>query len=540
MVCCLNPDCQNPLHPDGTKLCQSCGTQLVLLKNRYHPIKPLGRGGFGITYLAEDLDKLNERCVIKQLAPKVQGSWAIQKAKELFEQEARRLQQLGENPQIPTLFAYFEQDNYLYLVQQYIEGQTLDKELARQGVFSEPKIRKLLFNLLELLKCVHQHQVIHRDIKPENIIRRQSDGKLVLIDFGVAKQLTKTSIAKPGTTIGSFGYAPIEQMQGGEAYPSSDLYSLGATCFHLLSGIHPRELWNRQGCGWVSGWRQHLKPALNQELSQIIDRLLQANHQQRYQSAEEVLRDLNSQTVPSPPSVSSTSTTVPLPTQTPSPPSVSSTYPSLPAPTQTQPPSPPNKSPLLLIGGVGIAAALVLTFSFLARTPQLGDNGKTQPPPPLPQPTPIISPVTGVDYTPLRNLLAAGKWKEADQETTRAMLQAAGREKEGYFTIEDIDDLSCEDLRIIDQLWRQSSKGKFGFSVQKDIYQGVGDTQGWKEQWRNFANRVGWELDGNGQEILESYDDLTFNLNAPKGQLPASIDNLTGPSLFSRTTVCNL
>jgi serine/threonine protein kinase len=296
MLCCLNPACHNPSVPDGKKYCPNCHVPLIILRNRYRPVKSLGGGGFGKTYLAEDTDKLNEKCVIKQFAPQVQETAVLQKATELFEQEARRLQQLGEHPQIPTLLAYFQEDSRLYLVQQFIDGQNLLKELQQQGTFSEGKIRDLLQDLLNIIKVVHQQKVIHRDIKPENIIQR-GDGKIVLIDFGASKQLTKTVMTAQGTTIGSFGYAPLEQMQDGEAYPASDLYSLGATCFHLLSGIHPWQLWKSQGYGWVRNWRQHLQQGVSKELGQILDKLLQEEYQQRYQSVGEVLQDLNFQPV---------------------------------------------------------------------------------------------------------------------------------------------------------------------------------------------------------------------------------------------------
>ncbi|MHC5934623.1 protein kinase domain-containing protein [Nostoc sp.] len=299
MICCLNPDCHNPPNSDRTMFCSNCGTGLVVLRNRYRPIKSLGGGGFGQTYLAEDIDKLNEHCVIKQFAPQVQGTGALQKATELFEQEAKRLQQLGNHRQIPTLLAYFNEDNRLYLVQEFIDGQNLLAELQQQGIFNEQKVRELLVDLLDILKTVHQQEVIHRDIKPENIIRR-GDGKLVLIDFGASKQLTATVMTQPGTAIGSFGYAPLEQMQGGEAYPASDLYNVGATCFHLLSGIHPWELWKRQGYGWVASWRQHLQQPVSQDLGRMLDRLLQEEYQQRYQSAAEVLQDLNPPPSPAP------------------------------------------------------------------------------------------------------------------------------------------------------------------------------------------------------------------------------------------------
>ncbi|MCF4965671.1 serine/threonine-protein kinase [Nostoc sp. CMAA1605] len=309
MTCCLNPACHNPPHPDGVNFCSNCGVPLIVLRNRYRPIKTLGGGGFGKTYLAEDVDKLNEHCVIKQFAPQVQGTGALNKATELFEQEAKRLQQLGKHPQIPTLLAYFNEDNRLYLVQEFIDGQNLLKELRNQGNFAEKQVRELLQDLLDILKTVHQQKVIHRDIKPENIIR-DSNGKLVLIDFGASKQLTATVMTSQGTTIGSFGYAPLEQMQGGEAYPASDLYSVGATCFHLLSGIHPWELWKRQGYGWVGSWRQHLPQTISEEFGQILDKLLQEEHQQRYQSAQEVLEALNP---PPPPPVTPIQTLITTP-----------------------------------------------------------------------------------------------------------------------------------------------------------------------------------------------------------------------------------
>ena len=288
-ICCLNPECNNPSVPEYTQFCSSCGVPLIKLRNRYRPIKSLRSGGFGKTYLAEDFDKLNEKCVIKQFAPQTQGTAGLQKATELFLQEAQQLQQLGEHPQIPTLLAYFEENSRLYLVQQFIDGENLLQELENQGIFSESKIRALLQDLLSILKVVHQDGVIHRDIKPENIMRRRSDGKLILIDFGASKQLQGT--VKTGTSIGTFGYASLEQMRHGKAYPASDLYSLGVTCFHLLTGDKFSDIFE--------DWPQHLKQLVSEELGKILAKLLQEEYQQRYQSAQAVLQDLkNSQLTP--------------------------------------------------------------------------------------------------------------------------------------------------------------------------------------------------------------------------------------------------
>lgn len=314
MLCCLNPDCPSPINPDTNQYCQSCSAPLTtLLRGHYRVTKVLSdEGGFGKTYLAEDVDKLNERCVVKQLAPKVQGTWALNKAIELFKEEAKRLQELGRHSQIPTLLAYFEQDNYLYLVQEFIEGQNLFRELQQRASFNEAQIRELFMYVLPVLSFIHEHGVIHRDIKPQNIMRRslqyttfrstpltstsgihKRGSDIVLIDFGASKQLTATVQTKPGTTIGSFGYSPIEQINGGEAYPASDLFSLGATCFHLLTGISPFQLWTEYGYSWVSSWRHHLRYSVSNELGEVLDKLLKKDINQRYQSAEEVQRDLD-------------------------------------------------------------------------------------------------------------------------------------------------------------------------------------------------------------------------------------------------------
>ncbi|MBD2167711.1 serine/threonine protein kinase [Calothrix membranacea FACHB-236] len=295
MICCLNPDCSNPLNPDENKFCQACNTPLIsLLRNRFRVIRVLSdEGGFGRTYLSQDVDKLHERCVIKQLAPKFQGTWSQKKAMELFAEEAKRLQQLGEHPQIPTLLAYFEQDHCLYLVQQFINGHNLLTELHKRKTYKDKEIVAILTDLLPILKFIHDRGVIHRDLKPENIIRRHHDGRLCLIDFGSSKQLTARVQNKTGTSIGSHGYSPIEQIRDGKAYPASDLFGLGTTCFHLLTGISPFQLWTEHGYSWVTNWRQYLRNPLSPELDRLLDKLLQKDIRSRYQSVDEVIKDLS-------------------------------------------------------------------------------------------------------------------------------------------------------------------------------------------------------------------------------------------------------
>lgn len=299
MSYCLNPSCPQPQNPVTVKFCLSCGTKL-LLKDRYRAIQPIGQGGMGRTFLAVDEHRLRARCVIKQFlpAPEIQGnSDAMAKAVGLFEQEARRLLELGEqHSQIPALLAYFEQDKSLYLVQQLIEGQDLWQELEEQGAFSEEQIRLLLNDLLPVLQFVHENQIIHRDIKPMNIIRRRRDGQLVVIDFGVSKQLSSTGFARTGTRAGTEGYAPIEQLRSGKAYPASDLYSLGVTCIHLLTHTALEELFDPLNGRWL--WRSVLRQKgkdVSAQLAQVLDKMLKEWVNDRYQSASEVLKDLKAE-----------------------------------------------------------------------------------------------------------------------------------------------------------------------------------------------------------------------------------------------------
>jgi serine/threonine protein kinase len=447
MLYCSNPACSNPFSPDGNKFCPSCGSQTLspLFRNRFRVIRLLGEGGFGKTYEATDTDRMDDPCVIKQFFPQVQGTAALEKATELFKQEAKRLYQLGEHPQIPRLIAHFEQDKRLYLVQELIEGQTLLAEL-QQGAFSEEKIRQLLADLLPVLKVVHERGVIHRDIKPENIMRRRKDGKLMLIDFGVSKQVTATILGQAGTTVGTHGYAPMEQIRG-QVYPASDLYSLGVTCIRLLTNCLPKEngfdeLYDAlEGC-WI--WKERLPQGttISTQLRQVLDKLLQESVKERYQSADEVLQALNPLTSKPSPSITS------IPAQ-------------------------------------------VIT--------SVPDN--------------LISSV-GVDYSKLKKLLGFKNWGGADKETAELILKVASREKEGYLTVENIEKFPCEDLHIIDQLWVEYSKGCFGFSVQKRIWQDA------KQNLETFGEMVGWRDKGWFGSSWKPYYTLTFTLDAPKGHLP--------------------
>jgi WD40 repeat protein len=287
MSYCLNPACQQPQNSGDAIVCQTCGAGL-LLGERFRALQLIGQGGFGRTFLAVDeAEPAKPLCVIKQLLPRDPG--VAQQAATLFQQEAERLAELGQHPQIPELLARYELDNAQYLVQEFIDGANLETVLAEDGPFREAQIRDLLADLLPVLRFIHSYQVIHRDIKPANLIRPYGGDRLVLVDFGASKYATGTALARTGTVIGSAGYVAPEQAMG-KADFASDLYSLGVTCIHLLTGMHPFDLYSVGEDTWI--WRDYLPRSISGQLRRVLDKLLQRATSQRYRSATEVLQAL--------------------------------------------------------------------------------------------------------------------------------------------------------------------------------------------------------------------------------------------------------
>ena len=279
---CINPQCPNPENGDDRDRCQACGARLKL-GQRFRPIQELGRGGFGRTFLAwDEAESPSQRCVIKQIL-RSQGS----RDRDLA--EAKRLAQLGQHPQIPTLIALLESARDLCLVQSYIAGRNLEQVLQADGVFDESPVRSLLMALLPVLQFIHQQGIIHRDIKPENIVL-PTEGPPTLVDFGAARTApTATELERTGTIIGSAGYAAPEQALG-KAVPASDLYGLGITCLHVLTGEHPFDLYSVAEDRWV--WRDFVSTPVGDALGRVLDRLVARSLRSRYATAEAVLADL--------------------------------------------------------------------------------------------------------------------------------------------------------------------------------------------------------------------------------------------------------
>ncbi|MBD2137284.1 protein kinase [Anabaena sp. FACHB-1237] len=290
----------------------------MLLNNRYQVIRTLGSGGFGETFLAKDVNMPSERlCVVKQLKPIQNNPQIYQLVQERFQREAAILEALGgASEQIPSLYAYFIDGGQFYLVQEWIEGDTLTGKIEKQGLFTNSAVEELLINILPVLDYVHSKHIIHRDIKPDNIIIRNLDHKPVLIDFGAVRESMGTVVNSQGNAtssiiIGTPGFMPSEQAAGRPVY-SSDLYSLGLTAIYLLTGKRPQELDTDSQTAEIV-WR-HFASNINPNLARVIDQAIAYHPRERFASAREMLNALQQQFVTLPPtSISNTKVADPLP-----------------------------------------------------------------------------------------------------------------------------------------------------------------------------------------------------------------------------------
>jgi serine/threonine protein kinase, bacterial len=359
---------QGHQNPANSRFCLQCGEKMVdtpvpisvnqgiqagqTLGDRYVIIRQLGQGGFGRTYLAEDINRFKEACVLKEFSPQVQTPYVVQKAEELFQREASVLYKL-QHPQIPRfrelLRLNIQGKESLFLVQDHVDGETYNSLLnsrQKRGLkFTEAEVRQLLQQLLPVLAYIHSLGVIHRDISPDNLMLRNSDQLPVLIDFGGVKQVAATvasqyyqtgAMASPtsGTLLGKIGFAPPEQMQTGVVSTHSDLYALAVTMLVLLTGKQPQELIDTYNLSWQ--WRREV--VLSPEFAQIIDKMLSPVASDRYQTVNQLLQALNPQSANYPP----TQAAKPVPTVPPTSATVAFSPPKTPVPEPLIIPTAPN------------------------------------------------------------------------------------------------------------------------------------------------------------------------------------------------------
>ncbi|MGH1397379.1 MAG: protein kinase domain-containing protein, partial [Trichormus sp.] len=376
----------------------------TVVQNRYRIIQILGQGGFGRTYLAEDQRRFNELCAIKELIPSGAGTLAWEKAQELFHREATILYQIV-HPQVPKFRERFEQDQRLFLVEDYVAGKTYQQILTERQqngqTFTETEVLHLIRSLLPVLEHIHGRGIIHRDISPDNIILRDGDHQPVLIDFGVVKELAtrlqSPDSAMPVTSVGKLGYAPSEQMQTGRAYPSSDLYALAVTAIVLMTGKEASALFDENQLTW--NWQKWV--SVNPLFAQILNRMLNYTPSDRYQNTAEVLQALQlleqSRMGVSLPNVSRMQTVA-----------VGRRPDVVPPPASNKPNIPPSPSSSVLdnplaLGAIGSAVVILAGFGSWALVSSIRSQSSSQRQETLPPqtfPSPVVTGGTNLTPTP--------------------------------------------------------------------------------------------------------------------------------------------
>ena len=270
----------------------------TILQNKYRIEKLIAQGGQGEIYLATDISaQIDRQYIVKRFVPNYDDDYKLKVGKRLFDLESATLQKLGRHSQIPQIFDRFEADRCFYLIQELIEGENLKQEFARKKQLTELQLILILKDILDVLQFVHQHCCIHRDIKPSNLIRNKHDRKIYLIDFGTVKEKIKPenidSKGQSKITIvaGTKGYMPLEQIAGFPKF-ASDIYAVGMVAINALTGVEPTNLSNDNKNNPL--WRDRLPVEVekyNPNLLKIIDKMVRANWQQRYQSVKEILSD---------------------------------------------------------------------------------------------------------------------------------------------------------------------------------------------------------------------------------------------------------
>ena len=464
------------------------------LQNGQYIIKrAIGGGGFGETYLAEDTEE-NRLVVIKTLNREQQQKPDFAEIQKRFRKEALDLSKCY-HPHIVQVYDNFPEDGLWAIVMEHIDGDDLathvENYTAENGYLSETEALRYIDQIGQALEHIHALGFLHRDVKPNNIILRQNTKEAVLIDFGLAREYTLGAEVNM-TNARSKGYAPIEQYERyGKFGDYTDVYALAATLYNLLTDHEPLPAEFRK-TGIVLPPPQQFNPKISDRINAAVLKGMELEPTNRPQTVREFRAILGLLvkpvvSIPIPSSVNDTSVTV-----------------------QERPQED------------------ITTPQTIKQNTQFNSSEE-------------------IDYQKLRDLLVQGKWKKADEETRRLMLAVTKREKENWLDANSIDNFPCKDLRTIDELWVKSSNGRFGFSVQKKIYQSCGGTLEYNaEVWDKFGEKIGWKkkkLLGMAGDWLSEHN-TNFDITAPPGHLPAALRGITGKSglssFASRLANCHL
>ena len=428
------------------------------LQGKYVVKKQLGKGGFGLTYLAEH-QYLSQNCVLKVPNQELQRDPEYAKFVQKFMQEGQKLAKLAQqrHPHIVRVTDLFEERGLPCLAMDFIAGESLLDRVNRKGALSEVEVVGFILQMADALAVVHREGLVHRDCHPGNIMilppeRHQPQRQAILIDFGIAGELFPTTVSSK--FFGNPAFAAYEQF-GSKAAPSMDVYTLAASCYFAVTGQYPTTGLDRKLYGKnlvpPNRHRSDLTPAFNQAI--INGMALEAINRPSLAVWTEQLRQA-----------------VALPPVT--------------ATVRVMRPEPQGNWLENLLG-------------LNKPTPQ---NIPIQP-----NPVPHKS-AKGIDFSELEKLLKAQEWRKADKLTDRLMLKASGREKERWIDLESIKKFPCEDLQTINRLWMHYSNGLYGFSIQKDIYVECGGKLDFScpsdETWDKFCDRIAWKKAGKWQPYV--------------------------------------
>ena len=448
--------------------------------------KPLGSGGFGTTYKALE-PSTGKLYAIKTLNQQMQLREDFPEQQVKFINEALTIKGF-DHQHILKVHEVIQAGELFGVVMEYIDGVTLFQYVRHKRQLTESEALLYIDQIGQALEYIHAKGSLHRDIKPANILLRQNKQEAVLIDFGLTRSIATRSMTASLTE----GYAPIEQYRRkGSFGPHTDVYALAATLYYLLTAdglnkegeFSPVPAQNRKYDDEPLPAPRHYNSGISQRVNDAILQGMEIEPEKRTPTVLKFRENL------------------------------------------------------------GLVVQQPINFDIQQPIKNVETfHGTSLHTPPINQEVQLKS-SCGMDYRKLRDYLAQGIWKEADEETTRVMLAVAKREKVGWLDEGSIDNFPCEDLSIIDKLWVKYSDGKFGFSVQKRIWYGIGGTREYnREIWDKFGDKVGWRKGGDWLY----YTDITFDKKAPEGHLPTcggyrrSVVASDRSSLASRLVNCNI
>jgi len=536
-------------------------TGRIIQKGKYVIEKVLGAGGAGITYRAKDVE-IGNVVAIKTLNATIQAQKNFAKHQERFIQEAFRLAKCT-HAHVIRVDDVCQEGNLWCMVMEYIDGGNLETLVKRQGGFAEVEAIRYIYQVGSALTYIHKQGILHRDVKPANIMRRRENNEAVLIDFGLARDFIedKTQIHTNSRTE---GFAPLEQYsRNAKRGAYTDVYALAATLYYIVTLQIPFPAqFRNQGVNLISP-QQH-NSTISDRTNLAILKGMELHPENRPQSIDEWLNILTenieiilSSSIPVVSSENSSSPTIPSSSTTSSP--IKNTpatnlpimaVPLLPTPRKVRKVK-NTKNNLQTINDYDPLSPSrfennpVNVFREKENTsiPEL-DSTVTEI---MAQKTVIkpekevLASEVGIDYSHLEELLSNQEWYKADEQTHKLMLKASNKEDSGWIDRHTMRIFPCQDLQTIDQLWVKYSKGKFGFSIQKRIYQSLGGKRDYdKKVWETVGDRLGWRI--NGTWLFQ--DVLMYTVKAPVGHLPSvAMSGLLEKGIYtlmSRIMDCNI